>query len=86
MATDEKDRLGNKLHDVEAARENEWARKRDAELLAKLRDRQHAMACPHCNQPLVEKTERGVRMMACPTDEGAWLDANELKGLLPKKK
>ena len=37
----EKDKLGEKLHDVEAARENEWARKRDQELLEKLRQAAH---------------------------------------------
>jgi hypothetical protein len=37
----EKDKLGEKLHDVEAARENEWARKRDQELLEKLREAAH---------------------------------------------
>ena len=37
MSDSEKDKLGEKLHDVEAARENEWARKRDQELLEKMR-------------------------------------------------
>ena len=36
---DEKDRLGDKLHDVEAARENQWARQHDEELLEKMRER-----------------------------------------------
>ena len=39
MAADNKDRLGVKLHDVEAARENQWARQRDEELLEKMRER-----------------------------------------------
>jgi uncharacterized protein with PIN domain len=37
MSDSEKDKLGDKLHDVEAARENEWAHKRDQELLEKMR-------------------------------------------------
>ena len=37
MSNGEKDKLGEKLHGVEAARENEWARKRDQELLEKMR-------------------------------------------------
>ena len=38
MSNGEKDKLGEKLHDVEAARENEWAHKRDQELLEKMRE------------------------------------------------
>jgi hypothetical protein len=41
MSNGEKDKLGDKLHDVEAARENEWARKRDQELLEKMREAAH---------------------------------------------
>jgi hypothetical protein len=37
MSDGEKDKLGEKHHDVEAARENEWAHKRDQELLEKMR-------------------------------------------------
>lgn len=33
----EKDTLGDKLHDLESARENQWAAQRDRELLEKLR-------------------------------------------------
>ena len=47
MAADNKDRLGGKLHDVEAARENQWARKRDEELLEMMRERLHHHACPN---------------------------------------
>ena len=82
MADDNKDRLGSKLHDVEAARENQWARQRDAELLEKMRERLHQTACPHCKQFLVAKTEHGVAMHACPAGHGAWLDATALKAVL----
>jgi hypothetical protein len=34
---DEKDRLGDKLYEAEMARENQWARQRDAEILERLR-------------------------------------------------
>jgi hypothetical protein len=33
----EKDTLGDKLHDLESARENQWAAQRDRELPEKLR-------------------------------------------------
>jgi len=36
---DEKDRLGSKLHDVEKAREDQWARQSDEKLLEQMRER-----------------------------------------------
>jgi hypothetical protein len=79
MTGDSKDRLGNKLHDVEAAREDQWARQRDADLIEKMRERLSKTACPHCKHFLVEKTEAGVTMRVCPQGHGAWLDAGALK-------
>ena len=35
--SDEKDRYGDRLHNVEKAREDQWAAARDRELLAELR-------------------------------------------------
>ncbi len=86
---DEKDRLGQKLHDVEAARENQWARQRDIELIEKLRQKKQAgeTLCPQCHKPLVQKTLGKHRVFACPDNEGAWLDAATLNALIevPKK-
>ena len=81
MSGDNKDRLGNKLHDVEAAREDQWARQRDADLIEKMRERLRKTACPHCKQFLVEKIEFGVTMHVCPEGHGAWLDAPALKAM-----
>ena len=86
MVGDNKDRLGSKLHDVEAARENQWARQRDEELLEKMRVRLHKHACPHCKQFLVAKTEKGVHLHACPDGHGAWLDEPTLKTVLKEQK
>jgi RNase P subunit RPR2 len=83
---DEKDRLGSKLHDVEKAREDQWARQRDAELVEKMRKRLNQTACPNCKQFLVPKTEAGVQMHACPQGCGAWLDSGALKSLLKEHK
>jgi ribosomal protein L37AE/L43A len=83
---DEKDRLGGKLHDVEAARENQWARQRDEELLEEMRKRLHRHACPHCKEFLVPRTEAGVHMHACPEGHGAWLDESALKAVLKERK
>jgi transposase-like protein len=82
MASDNKDRLGDKLHDVEKAREDQWARKSDADLIEKMRKRLGQTACPNCKQYLVPKTEAGVSMYACPQGHGAWLDETSLKSVL----
>jgi Transcription factor zinc-finger len=85
---DEKDRLGDKLHDIRKAREEQWARQKDAELLDKMRTKEKplALVCPHCKKPLVEKKANGVKLLVCPDDEGAWLDAAALKAALKKQK
>lgn len=63
MSNGEKDKLGEKLHDVEAARENEWARKRDQELLEKMRDAAHDNeAARSRSQASIEKLHAAV----CP--------------------
>jgi len=86
MSDGEKDKLGDKLHDVEAGRENEWARKRDQELLEKMRHAKHDTAaahaglespaagavCPECKQQLVPNTDLRVGGMICPQRHGAW--------------
>jgi hypothetical protein len=84
MAEDHKDRLGNKLHDVEKAREDQWARQSDEKLVEKMRKRLSQTACPECKQILIPKTEAGVEMHACPQGHGAWLDASALKAVLKK--
>ncbi|HYA36464.1 MAG TPA: zf-TFIIB domain-containing protein [Candidatus Binataceae bacterium] len=85
---DEKDRLGQKLHDVEAARENQWARQHDIELIEKLRQKKKAgeTLCPQCHKTLVPKTHGKHRVLACPDNEGAWLDSATLKALIEHSK
>ncbi|MHB8381124.1 MAG: TFIIB-type zinc ribbon-containing protein [Candidatus Binataceae bacterium] len=85
--SDEKDRLGDKFRDVEAARESEWARKRDQELLEKLRTRSSAgLKCPKCNAPLAEHEKDAIAMQTCPNGHGAWLDAQVLETLAKPRK
>ena len=57
---DAKDRFGDKLHDVEHAREEQWAHQRDEELLEKLRKKGDDALCPQCRKPLVAETRGGV--------------------------
>src|SRR5271156_6713093 len=80
--SDEKDRLGDKLHDVDAAREDQWAKQRDEEILAKLRNKYvKAIACPQCGQKLEARVAIGVGGMACPSRHGAWADRETLDQL-----
>jgi Transcription factor zinc-finger len=81
---DEKDRYGDKLHDVERAREEQWAHQRDEELLEKLRKKGEAALCPQCRKPLVAETRAGVAMMACADKHGAWLRTEVLEALLKR--
>jgi uncharacterized OB-fold protein len=82
---DEKDRFGEKIRDSEKAREDQWARQRDAELLEKIRQKGlTAMHCPRCGKGLVDKVQDGVHILACPQNEGAWIEASALEGLLKK--
>lgn len=89
---DQKDRLGDKLHEVEKAREDQWAFEQDRKLIEKHRQKmtQHkqagaSLACPQCGKPLVASAHAGVAMMACPQEHGAWLESATLKGLLKSK-
>ena len=81
--SDERDRLGDKLHDVEKAREDQWAREQDRVLIEKMRLKQAAaMHCPHCNAALTARAEKGFAMMRCPSGHGAWLDNDALTHVL----
>ena len=80
--SDEKDRLGDKLHQAEAARENQWAHQRDEEILEKLRRKYiKAIPCPQCGQKLDARVAVGVGGMACPSRHGAWADREALEQL-----
>ena len=80
---DEKDRFGEKIHQSEKAREDQWARQRDAELLEKIRQKGlTSMHCPRCNATLVDRVHNGIHVLACPKDEGAWLESKSLQMFL----
>jgi hypothetical protein len=96
---DEKDRFGDKIHDLEKAREDQWAAQRDRELLENLRRKQaelkQAMSaatetmgalCPRCHHQLVKGEKGGVAFLTCPDDHGAWLDESEWAKLLKRLK
>jgi hypothetical protein len=95
MILDEKDRLGNKLRDLEKAREDQYAAERDRELIEKLRQKKAELRqaateatvtmgvlCPRCHRGLLPKAHGSVTMMVCPGDDGAWFDGEALKVVL----
>jgi len=82
---DEKDRLGDKLHDKAKVQADQWARQQDAELIEKMRKKSAAaMHCPKCGKALVQEAFGAVQTLACPDQEGAWLDHAALQELARK--
>jgi len=90
MAADEKDRFGDKLREVERAREDQYFAKRDRELIDRLRKSQGQeaqdalkdaahMRCPKCGTHLRQRTLHGITTEECPSCRGMWLDQGELE-------
>jgi len=78
----EKDRLGDKLHDVEKAREDLFFAERDRELLAKLRAASEAAgSCPTCGAALEAREEAPLRLRACPAGHGGWVATEDAAAL-----
>ncbi|HKM98958.1 MAG TPA: zf-TFIIB domain-containing protein [Candidatus Binataceae bacterium] len=85
--SDEKNRFGDKLHDVEAAREEQWAAQQDAELMKQMRERlKKTMQCPDCKRNLVSHRLGDIALLACPDGDGAWIDAAGLEKLAKSTK
>jgi hypothetical protein len=79
---DQKDRFGNKIHELEKAREDQWAHAQDQALLEKIRTRQQReLHCPRCAAELVSQPGGELTMMACPNGHGAWLEGAALDRL-----
>jgi len=81
---DEKDRFGDKLRDVERAREDQYFAERDRALVDKMRREQGAADtgighCPKCGTVLRHATVRGVTVDECTACGGLWLDKGELE-------
>ena len=77
----------------EKSLENEYFRRKEQELVEKLRaqraEREKAEAsvihCPKCGGTLVEHTFEGVQIDRCNKCNGIWLDAGELELLTMKQ-
>ncbi len=79
----EKDRLGQTLHDAEAALENQWARQQDAELLEQIRKKStSALHCLKCGKTLQPKALGKERLLACPEGHGAWVEGAAMESIL----
>lgn len=92
MASDEKDRLGQKLRDVERAREDLYFAEQDRKLIEKMRQAKQEemeahvrelarMRCPKCGVRLHHVIERGTAVEECPQCRGVWLDRGELEAI-----
>ncbi len=88
--TDQKDRLGDKLRDVERAREDQHFAEQDRKLIEKMRqshgttpdqaEREAAMMrCPKCGARLRSGQINEVSIDECPEGHGIWLDKGELE-------
>jgi len=89
----EKDRFGDKLRDLEHAREEDYFIRRERELIAKLRASMAASEsepraeaepepCPVCKTALVLTSEDGFAAKLCPAGHGAWLPPAALQALV----
>jgi Zn-finger nucleic acid-binding protein len=79
---DDRDRLGRMLQQAEKAREDQWARQRDEEILQRLREKYaRHINCPICATQLDPRATLGLGGMACPGNHGAWADTEALERL-----
>jgi hypothetical protein len=94
---DDKDRLGEKLHQKEKAEEDRYFAERDKAILEKLRGEKRAAdeteirqlaqeRCPRCGARLVPVTHHGVAVDECPAGHGMWLDEGELATLAKRER
>ena len=78
----EKDTLGQALHDAEAALEAQWARQHDAELLEQIRKRlTSTFHCLKCGKNLERSQFGATAMFACPDGHGGWIDGSALDSM-----
>jgi hypothetical protein len=79
----EKDHLGQTLHDAEAALEDQWARQHDAGLLEQIRRKwTSAFHCLKCGKTLQSKTVGQTQLFACSEGHGAWIDRATVDSIL----
>lgn len=79
------------MEDRARALENEFFRRRENELIEKMRARlasegkeSSQAACPKCDGKLVETNYEDIKIDVCDTCHGVWLDAGELAHIMHK--
>lgn len=79
------------LEDRGKALENEYFHRKEAELLAKMKERIASqtsksleLKCPKCDGTLVQTDFESVKIDVCDTCTGVWLDAGELAEILER--
>jgi hypothetical protein len=93
---DEKDRYGDKLREVERAREDKYFGDRDRDLVEKMRAQdttQHEaeartealMRCPKDGERLNTTSHLGITVEECPRCGGMWIDKGELEELATRE-
>jgi uncharacterized protein with PIN domain len=80
------------LEDRGRALENEYFRRREQELIEKMRAkladesaRATAMQCPRCEGKLVETDYENIKIDICDKCSGVWLDVDELTHIVEKE-
>lgn len=93
---DEKDRYGDKLREVERAREDKYFADRDRDLVEKMRAQgiskhdaearaEALMRCPKDGERLTTTSHLGVTVEECSRCGGMWLDKGELEELAQRE-
>jgi len=78
--SDEKNSFGDRWHLIRTARESQWARQHEAEIIDRLRQKYaNKVPCPECGATLDPKTATGLGGMACPKRHGAWAEWDTLE-------
>jgi uncharacterized protein len=79
------------LEDREKALENEYFRRQEQELIAKMKAKldaeqgeASALNCPKCEGKLVESDFQGIKIDVCNKCHGVWFDAGELAQVTEK--
>lgn len=85
--SEERDRLGQKLHDKGRGDEERFIEQQERERLARLKAKLASStvgtgACPRDGERLVSRSDHRVTIDCCPACKGIWLDNGELEIIL----
>jgi ribosomal protein L37AE/L43A len=83
--------MSDKLEERGKALENEYFRRKEQELIKKMKAKLEAekttdlkLECPKCDGHLLETEYEGIAIDACDKCSGVWLDAGELAQVIDK--